>query len=159
MARAHVVGGAKLRAAITQAGARAHTLTAQALYIEAERVMAKSKKEAPVGVDGVLRGSGFVELPKTLPGKGVVVYLGYGGAAAGYAVAVHEGTKPHFPPVDALKRWAKKKLGDEGAAWAVARKIARVGTKATKYLERPMRELAPTMGERMARRIKAGLGA
>lgn len=156
--RVRVTGSAEMRRAIQAAGARALQLTAQACYLEAERVMAKSKQEVAVGVDGVLRGSGFVRPPE-LAGTKITVTLGYGGAAQQYALAVHEGTKPHFPPVNALKRWAKKFLGDEKLAFVVARAISKRGTKATKYLERPLREEASGMGERIARHIKAGLGA
>lgn len=153
-----VTGTADLQRALQKYGAKAEALVAAALYREAEGVMSKSKEESPVGVDGNLRASGFVKLPATVNGK-IRVEMGYGGPAARYAAAVHEGTRPHFPPVDALKPWAKKFLGDEDAAFAVARKIARVGTKATKFLERPLRQLAAGMGERIAARVRAGLGA
>ena len=39
------------------------------------------------------------------------------------------GTPPHMPPVDSLKGWAKRKLGDEKLAWAVAYSIKRRGTR------------------------------
>ncbi len=44
---------------------------------------------------------------------------------AGY---VYYGTKPHWAPIEPLKEWAKWKLGDEGAAYAVQRSIAYYGT-------------------------------
>ena len=56
------------------------------------------------------------------------------GSPLGYATAVELGTKPHMPPVAPLELWAQAKLGVRGkearqAAWAIARKIARVGTE------------------------------
>ena len=42
---------------------------------------------------------------------------------------IEYGTPPHMPPVDALKGWAKRKLGDEKLAWAVAYSIKRRGTR------------------------------
>jgi HK97 gp10 family phage protein len=51
-----------------------------------------------------------------------------------YASYVEFGTRPHWPPVDALKDWAAKKLGDESLAFVVARAISRRGTKAQPYL-------------------------
>jgi HK97 gp10 family phage protein len=51
-----------------------------------------------------------------------------------YAIYVEYGTKKHFPPVDALKEWAKKKLGNENLAFAVAQSIARKGTRAQPFL-------------------------
>jgi hypothetical protein len=42
-----------------------------------------------------------------------------------YAAAVDQGSKPHFPPIEALQGWADR----HGIpVWAVARKIARDGT-------------------------------
>lgn len=51
-----------------------------------------------------------------------------------YAVPVELGTKPHFPPVQALEDWVRQKLGLTGregrsVAFAIARKIGQVGTK------------------------------
>ena len=153
-----ITGQKELAAAMKKAGNDARRLAAAAIFQEAERVMAKSKEESPVGTDGVLRASGFVRPPED-NGRKITVELGYGGAAQSYAAAVHEGTRPHFPPVDALKPWARKFLGDEDLAFVVARKISRVGTKPTKFLERPLREAASGMGERIAAKIRAGLGA
>ena len=39
------------------------------------------------------------------------------------------GTPPHMPPVEELKEWARRKLGDEKLAWAVAYAIKRRGTR------------------------------
>ncbi len=56
------------------------------------------------------------------------------GSPLGYATAVELGAKPHMPPVAPLEHWAQARLGLRGkearqAAWAIARKIARVGTE------------------------------
>lgn len=62
------------------------------------------------------------------------------GPSAKYAVAVHEGTKPHFPPIKAftgkeesLDLWARR---HGMPAYPVALAIARRGTKPNKYMER-----------------------
>lgn len=47
-----------------------------------------------------------------------------------YAPDIEYGTRPHFPPRDALKAWARRKLHNEAAWYPVARAIARRGTKA-----------------------------
>jgi len=65
------------------------------MYQEAEGIMAQSKELVPVDT-GVLRGSGFVELPK-VEGDRVHVDLGYGGAASGYALIVHENLDAFHP--------------------------------------------------------------
>lgn len=52
-----------------------------------------------------------------------------------YGAAVEFGTRPHFPPVAPLERWAQTKLGKSGLGFVIARKIAREGTKAQPYAE------------------------
>ncbi len=57
-----------------------------------------------------------------------------------YPVAVHEGTKPHFPPTEPLQEWVKRKLRirSEKKLERVTRliqwKIAKHGTKARPFL-------------------------
>lgn len=50
-----------------------------------------------------------------------------------YGVFVEYGTRPHFPPVAPLERWAQIKLGRSGLGYPIARKISRVGTKAQPF--------------------------
>jgi hypothetical protein len=70
-----------------------------------------------------------------------------------YAIPVEFGTLPHFPPIDALEYWARRKfqLSAEEArdvAWRVARKIARKGTEGHHMFKKGLEE-----GERMASRV------
>lgn len=63
-----------------------------------------------------------------------------------YAKYLENGTKPHFPPIEAIKKWIKVKpilprplkngkLPTENQlAYLISRKISRVGTKATNLL-------------------------
>ena len=51
------------------------------------------------------------------------------GYTADYARGVDKGTPPHMAPIDALRGWARRVLGDESRAGAVWRKIAREGTE------------------------------
>lgn len=81
------------------------------------------KKFAPSG-EGTLRKSIIAEIK---PFSGVVK------AMAKHAVFVHEGTRPHFPPMtpnSSLDRWAKSK---GIPTFLVARAIARKGTKAQPF--------------------------
>lgn len=60
--------------------------------------------------------------------------LGVVGTVQPYAVPVELGTKPHFPPVQALEDWVRQKLGLSGkeahnAAFLIARKISKKGTQ------------------------------
>lgn len=60
----------------------------RAVYAEATTVLNESKKIVPVD-DGYLKNSGKVEAPKVSP-KETSVEITYGGAAAPYALFVHE---------------------------------------------------------------------
>ncbi len=51
-----------------------------------------------------------------------------------YAAATEYGSRPHMPPVDALKTWAKRHLGSEDAAWPLALSIKKKGTKAQPFM-------------------------
>lgn len=70
-------------------------------------------------------------IPPEIRSDGSVVW----GYAAEYARYVEEGTRPHWPPVSALRGWARRVLGDESAAWAVARKIAAEGTDPAPFVQ------------------------
>lgn len=55
---------------------------------------------------------------------------------APYATYVHDGTRPHFPPIirgKGLEVWARRKSIN---VWAVAKSISRRGTKKNPFLER-----------------------
>jgi len=68
---------------------------ASALYQEAELIMTAAKTDYVPVDTGTLRASGFVELP-TVTERGATIQFGFGGAAAPYAVVVHEDlTKRH----------------------------------------------------------------
>ena len=55
-------------------------------------------------------------------------------SAASYSAFVEYGTRPHFPPPDALKGWAARH-GMAGAEFAIAKKIAEVGTKPQPFMD------------------------
>lgn len=85
---AELRGANAMKRALMRLGAEAPKELGAALYAEAEATMARSKTIVPVET-GALRSSGHVRLPK-LEGPKVTVQMGYGGAAAPYAAAVHE---------------------------------------------------------------------
>jgi hypothetical protein len=71
-----------------------------------------------------------------------------------YAAAVEFGSRPHFPPVDALKDWAAKKLGDEGLAFVVARSISQKGTRPQPFLGPALLKNQSTFRREIARAVK-----
>lgn len=84
-----ITGTEQLRETLARIATNARPLVAQALYQEAEDIMATAK-ETYVPVDqGILRASGFVK-PPTVDKDAISVTLGFGGAAKAYAIIQHE---------------------------------------------------------------------
>lgn len=79
-----------------------------------------------------------------------------------YALPVEEGTQPHFPPVDALEGWARRKLGEEGLGYVIARAISKRGTKGVFMFKRGLAACKPRIEGRFEQardRIIARLAA
>jgi hypothetical protein len=91
-------------------------ILAQAMYAEATTILNESKKIVPVAT-GNLRASGRVERPVTGKGR-ASVEITYGGAAAPYALIVHE-----VPP-------------NTGGRWGSG--LTHAAGKSYKYLEMPV---------------------
>jgi len=70
------------------------TDVAQALFVEAERIMTDAKQNYVPVDTGALMGSGTVLKPE-ITGRRISVTLGFGGAAAPYAAVVHEYPKKY----------------------------------------------------------------
>ncbi len=63
------------------------------------------------------------------------------------------GTKPHFPSVEALERWAEMN-GMAGAGYAIAKKISKVGTKEKPYLVPAFNKVAPKVLKSLEKILK-----
>lgn len=100
-----------------------------ALFDAADHGFDVSQQHVPHGATSGLATSGF-EPREAADGS---VTWGY---AAPYARYVEEGTRPHWAPIAPLKLWARRVLGDEGAAYAVQRKIAQEGTDPQPFVGR-----------------------
>jgi len=86
-------------------------------------------------------GAGPIHLRDTIHSKTRIEgrkVTGFTGTALEHGEPVEMGTKPHFPPVTALQYWVERvlRIEDEtrarSVAFAIARKIARRGTKGQK---------------------------
>jgi len=66
-------------------------------------------------------------------------------SALHYAIFVDQGTRPHMPPVDALEKWAKDKLGDPDLKWALAYHIKKYGTKPSWFIRDTIEQELPGM--------------
>lgn len=145
---------------------RAPELTLRALQSAADEATLLIQREVsdrtPVGVGGGggLRGSINSDTRRLSDGV-----IGLVGATALHAEPVELGTKPHFPPPQALEDWVRAKLDPpEGevssVAFAVARKIAAKGTKgaymfrdALKATEPAVRRIYNDAGNALAQRL------
>lgn len=115
------------------------------------------KEFTPTGATELLRASIAAQPPQALADQ----VIGVTGTSLDYAVAVELGTKPHFPPVEALEDWVRHKLGVSdkevrNVAFLVARKIAAHGTPAFGMFHRGFNKArgeAATIYERARNRI------
>lgn len=131
--------GVKVHSATAQiAGDRLTELLAVMLYREAEEIMARSKSQYVPVDTGTLRSSGTV-LPPVVEGGKVSVTFGYGGAAAPYALRVHENPRSG-------KTEGVSPSGAKYSSWA------KVGQ--WKYLEVPVNEARRGMDVRIGYRIR-----
>lgn len=108
--------------------------TAKAIRYEVEKVGTAADRIVPADL-GTLRASKTITGP-TIRGNEIECSIGYGGAAAPYAVAVHETPSEHDPP-----------------SWEGVR-VDFKGQGQRKFLETPLRAAMPGMSERIAERIK-----
>lgn len=109
------------------------------------KLEAQVKELAPRGATGDLQRS-VIGQERAVGPFGVE---GLVASPLNYAPPVELGTKPHFPPVEALIDWVKAKLGVTGdkearsVAFLVARKISRRGTKGQAMFEGALEHMTP----------------
>jgi len=118
--------------------------------------------EGAIGTSGMLRAS--VQVRTRADATDLRAVVKAGGSAEGgtvdYATFVEFGTKPHFPPVEAvtgeveaLDRWVDLKLNaddTESAAFQVAKKIAKVGTDPQPFMRPAAQEARDIFTKRMS---------
>ena len=71
-----------------------------------------------------------------------------------YASYVEFGTRPHFPPVAAMRPWAEKKLGDPDLAFVIARAISIHGTRPHPFMGPALLKNQSTFRREVARALK-----
>lgn len=86
--KSRVIGLGSFKNKLNKLGDGASNIAATVLYQESEKIVTDAKRLTPV-LTGDLRNSGFVR-PPHVQKSGVSIELGFGGAAAPYAVFVHE---------------------------------------------------------------------
>ena len=112
-----------------------------------------------VNVDGDLRNSITSEVKREL---GLMTLEA--GTNVRYAIFVHEGTRPHWPPKAPIRRWVRKKSNLKGkpkeinrATFFVRRKISQQGTKARPFLAVALRLYRNIIAKRIGDAIRAEL--
>lgn len=125
------------------------TAELMAAMTEADLLVLREVQERTPRAQGTLRSSEHhVERL-----RGPFAVEGLVGSPLNYAQPVELGTRPHFPPVEALIDWVKVKFGisDErlarSAAYLVARKISRVGTKGAAMFGDALAACEPQLAE------------
>lgn len=114
----------------------------QAISKALARILGAEKTEAPFGVSGILRDNWQLTTGRF---TGQIVSM------APYAAAVHEGTAPHMPPVDAITPWANKR---GISPWAVAMSIKKKGTKANPFLTRAINDVEDNISDDFANALE-----
>lgn len=109
----------------------------RALISGGNAIQLKARKLAPRNT-GLLRKS-IIKTSNFVFGEFSVTV----GPTVNYGAHVEFGTKAHFPPIAPLKRWAKLHGMDEGAAWAIAKKMSKEGTKPRPYLIPAFNQVKP----------------
>jgi len=163
-------------AALEQFGERVMMAVERGMYEWSQDVVGEAQEIVPRW-EGTLRDSAYVAFP-TLTYYGptaapepealaqvrrttqeITGVIGFGGLAAKYALVIHEGRTPgaRMPPPAALEEWAR----DHGFVfdsvddlWPLARAIGLHGTKATKFLERPVQAKADLLDDTIAASVQ-----
>ena len=88
--------------------------------------------------------------------------MGITGTNTKYAIFVHQGTRPHWPPIQPIKRWVIRKLGISGkdvpkVIFLVRRKIAEKGTPAKPFFTFVFKQYQNRIAQTVADRLKMQL--
>lgn len=107
----------------------------------------KSKKKCPENV-GDLRRS--IKLKPINPNASEYFVF----SNLGYAAPMEYGTVPYYAPINPLKEWAKKKLGDEDVGYAIQAKIAKEGINAHPFFRPALDETINADLDKIGRQVK-----
>lgn len=131
------------RVAIDQASLRRllnspHGPMAGELLRAGNRVRNEALPLVPVD-ENRLRADVHVELTEDTAGN----LSAWVGSRLRYAAAVHNGSRPHFPPVAPLLKWVRRHGMPPGAAYAIQQKIGAEGTTGVPFLTLALRRVFP----------------
>lgn len=114
------------------------------LMLKIGYALAKEMKENIVNNGAVDTGALLNSIHVEMEGDAVIV-----GSNLEYAPHVEFGTRPHFPPLEPIEEWARRKLkGDKATARKIAWKIYHYGTPPQPFL-RPAIDKLPEIIKRI----------
>lgn len=152
--RVVVKGAEKTSVQLNKLSGRLRTALIKAVQDSAIMVQSLAKTKAPV-FRGALRES--ILFSVTDLGKKIV---GTVGSNLEYAPVIEYGRSAGwFPPLEDIKVWARRKLGDESKAYVIARAIRRRGFKAQPYLEPAVKEALPRIQLAFTNRMNQAIQA
>jgi len=122
-----------------------------------ERKVVEYFQKNNINVTGYLRNSITSEVRRE-----AYKIMGITGTNIKYAIFVHQGTRPHWPPVRPIKRWVIRKLGIRGkdvpkVTFLVRRKISKVGTKPKPFFSFVFKQYQNQIARTVAERLKMQL--
>lgn len=127
-----IEGLKELEADMARAGKSMMPILRKAMTASTAAIKRDAKHEVPV-FEANLKRAIFDKVTSSMA-KSVKGVVGVGSGAP-YGLVVEVGRKPgKQPPIVPIKKWARIKLGNEGAAFAIARKIGRSGTKGQPFM-------------------------
>lgn len=121
-------------------------------------VQGELMQSLPKGAGG-LHGAGLVGSVFTRETALADRVIGMVATSQAYADDVEVGTRKHMPPIQPLVDWVEAKLGlhddeAEGAAWAIAKTIAKRGTRPQPVWQETYKRILPTIQNK----LQAALG-
>lgn len=107
-----------------------------------DMVRDEGRKEAPTDLGKMRNSHVSIVDSAPIPQWGRMEVQAVSSKNAPYPIFVHEGTKPHFPPIEAIRGWAERHGIPPGA---LAQSIAKKGTKANPWLDRAVKKVFPRL--------------
>lgn len=135
-----------LREKVPEWLAEANQETANEMFDEARRFLKQS--------DTYATGDLYDSVVTEVSARGLAIWVG---SQSPYAAYVEFGTRPHFPPLDAIRAWCRVKGIPESAAFPIARQISVRGTPAIPFMRTALAVGRRHHLERIRRLITLGI--
>lgn len=127
---AKVTGKAEIATNLMLLRALAPAALAEANRVTAEEMLEFAQENLRTN-DAIVTGDLYNSMRTRESNKGLVISLG---SVSPYAPFVEYGTRPHFPPPDAIRAWCRMRGIPDSAVYPICLKIAKYGTPAQPFL-------------------------